>query len=138
MYLWDMVLKGKDVKFSFTEHTTEKEKNNYLGDVGYYVTDQTYQQDDVAIKPVVEAAFNLLKALNIDLTNPMDGIFENAVLIKRGFKSLVLIYHCGVFDARLEEGNIVAKPENGWKFTKEQYIAIFDFLEILKETNWFF
>lgn len=138
MYLWNMVLKGKDVKFSFTEHTTEKEKNNHLGDVGYFVTDQTYQQDDAAIKPIVEAAFDLLKALNIDLTNPMDGIFENKVLITRGFKSFVFIHHCGVFEAKLEEGNIVVQPENRWEFTREQIIAVFDFLETLKEANWFF
>lgn len=135
MYLWNMVIRDEQVKFDFTKQTAEKEKNTYKG---CFETDQTCSRYDPAIRPIVEAAFNLVKALNIDLTNTTYGISGDLVFIQRSFYELIFVYRVERFKAKLEKGNIVVQTENGCTFTKEQFIAIFDFLETLKETNWFF
>lgn len=129
MYLWKMVIGGNErTTFKFTEHTPEKEKGNITG---YFKTDKSYSKDDLTIKPVVEATIKVCKALNLDLK-------ERHVVIERGFDKLIFMYWCGVFDARLKDGLVVVRTENGWCFTREQFNAIFDFIDIVKESNWFF
>lgn len=133
MYLWRMVVSNQDVIFKFTEHTEEKEKDN---PTRFFTPDQTYSQDEPSIKPVIEATFKLAKALEIDLTQL--PVQEDYIFIERGFKGLSFVYQSGMFEAGLERGKIVLQTKNGWTFTKEQFDAMFEFLEVLKESNWFF
>lgn len=129
MYLWKMVISGnEETTFEFTEHTAEKEKKALTP---YFKTDQSYSQEEPTIKPIIQAAIELCKTLNIDLK-------ENYVHIQRGFKELSFICRCGVFNAVLRDGLVVVGIENDIRFTREQYNAIFDFINVVKETNWFF
>lgn len=131
MYLWFLVISEKDVSFKFTEHTKEKEEKFYTG---FFTTDQSYPPDAPEIKPIVEAAFKLAKELNLSLSDQQ----QEQVSIKREFQRLVVIHNCGVFEAKLKNDEIALGTENDRTFTRQQFNAMFDFLDVLKETNWFF
>lgn len=128
MYLWKMMIKGQEAKFGYTEHTEREENNNWTGN---FWLDKTYPPNDPAIKPVVDGALKLVNTLKLDLG-------KCDVWIIRGLRELKVIYGAEIFNAKLDGENIVARTENSWKFTREQFMAIFDFLETLKESNWFF
>lgn len=133
MYLWKMYLNGEKVTFKFTEHTEEKEKCPRIADYNFN-TDQEYQPDDSEIKPIIDAAkrFRDILALKPSFWAP------TPLHIIRGFKKITIIGGAGLFDVVYQEGKVMVRTENHDVFTKEQFEALFDFIDVLIQNNWFF
>lgn len=129
MYLWEMVIDNEKVDFKFTENTAEKRSKAISN--SDFKADKSYTRDNQAIKPMVEACIKMCNALKIDLT-------EKPVIIECGFVKFMFIYQCIIFYAYLRNGSIVIETSNSKTFTREQFNAIFDFLDVVKESNWFY
>lgn len=128
MYTWNMLIgENEEISFELTERTVKEEKKRVTE---FYKT-KIYSREEPAIKQISEAAIELCKVLNLDLK-------ENSVLIKKDFTDLVFIYKCGVFYAKLRDDSVVVGSENFRCFTREQFDAIFDFINVVKELNLFF
>ena len=67
-----------------------------------------------------------------------DAVKDAPVFISRGYKNLHIVWTCGVFEVCFDEGKLKVRTENGWFFTREQFNALFDFVNVLIEHNWFF
>ena len=130
-YLWKLVLGEKRRSFTYYECTPEVERN--YGDVTLNTKVKSYSPGHSAIKPIFDAATKLCEILNLELVEANC----NYLLIRREIKRLVVIYKCGLFEAKYENGTVKVRTENGWTFTKEQFDAIFEFLDVLIKHNWF-
>ena len=130
MYLWKMFFNGDERRFSYTEHTLEKEKMVRMSDDDFD-TDKSYNPDDPEIKDIMESAIKLCEKLELDFK-------DFFVSICKGFKTLSIVWTCGVFVVCLKDGKVKATTQNGWSFTREQFDALFDFVDVLIEHNWFF
>lgn len=127
-YLWNMSIQEDEVEFRYTEHTPEKEARG----IGLsFNANKSYDSDDKEIKPIVDAAKQMCNILKLDIT-------KNNLLLMRSFERFIVIYGCGVFEAKLKNDLVVIGTENGRLFTREQLNAIFDFVDVLIKYNWFF
>ncbi len=131
MYLWKMYLGNKEQKFCFTENTPEMRNKMFRMADDDFETDKSYKPDDPEIKDIITAAINFCEELALN--------FKDApVFISRGYKNLHIVWTCGVFEVCFDEGKLKVRTENGWFFTREQFNALFDFVNVLIEHNWFF
>ena len=129
MYLWEMYLNNEEHTFRFTEHTPEKERCRISN--CNFKTDKSYKPDDPKIKDIIASAIKLCEELELNFK-------DRGVLIVRGFTRLDIIWHEGVFEICFDDGKVKARTQNGWSFTREQFNALFDFVNVLIEHNWFF
>ena len=130
MYLWKMELNNDEQSFSFTEQTPEIQKEFRFGDY-YFKTDKSYKPDDPKIKDIITSAIKMCEELELNFK-------DSNVSIYRGFTRLYIMWKCGLFEIVLKDGKVRARTENGWTFTREQFNAVFDFVNVLIEHNWFF
>ena len=130
MYLWKMYLSNEEQRFKFTEHTPEKNKSFRIADYDFE-TDKSYKPYDPKISDIITSAMKLCEELGLNLK-------DYSVSIIRGFKRLLIAERCGIFDVHFDDGKVKVRTENGWIFTREQFNALFDFIDVLIEHNWFF
>ena len=131
MYLWKMHLYNEEQRFKFTEHTPEIRKRRFRISDYDFETDKIYKPDDPKIKDIITSAMEMCKKLELNLK-------DCPVSIYRGYTRLHIMWKCGVFEICFDDGKVKAKTENGWIFTREQFNALFDFINVLIEHNWFF
>ena len=130
-YLWNLVLEENKRGFTYYECTSEVEQNYGLATPKTKV--KSYSPGHSAIKPIFDAATKLCEILKLEL---IDANCEY-LLISREIKRLVVIYKFGLFEAKCENGTVKVGTENGHAFTKEQFDAIFEFIDLLIKHNWF-
>lgn len=130
-YLWNLVLGENKREFTYYECTPEVEKNHGLATPETKV--RSYSPGHSEIKPIFDAATKLCEILNLELVEDN----WDYLLISREIKRLVVMYKCGLFEAKYENDTVKVRTENGWFFTKEQFDAVFEFLDVLIKHNWF-
>ncbi|MBQ2836127.1 MAG: hypothetical protein IJE68_04770 [Clostridia bacterium] len=128
-YLWSMVVLEKGGRFSFTECTPEREMSGWWSGTG----EKSYSPDDPIIKPIFDAAIELCKILGFELD---DSDLCKYLLIRREVKSLLVIYGAGAFEVVMKNGEVKVRTENRHSFTKQQFDAFFEFVDLLIKHNW--
>lgn len=129
-YLWSMVVKEDGGSFRFTECTPEIEKMGWWTGSG----EKSYSPDDPIIKPIFDAAIELCKILGFELDS---SDICKYLLITREIQRLLVIYKAGAFEVKMKNGQVRVRTENWYSFTKEQFDALFEFVDVLIKHKWF-
>lgn len=130
MKLWKMFVNEKTVKFGSTECTPKKEKNFRIADYDFYI-EQVYSLDDPIVKPIITAGIEMYRKMGFNLKG-------ETLHIVRGFKEVTVWNTCKAFIIYFEDGLVKVRTMNSSAFTREQFNAIFDFVDVLIKYDWFF
>lgn len=130
MKLWKMFINEKTVNFGSTECTPKKEKNLRLADYDFYI-EQVHSPDDPAIKPIINAGIEMYSNLRFNLKG-------ETLHIVRGFERVTVWDTQELFTICFEDGLSKVHTTSSNAFTRKQFNAIFDFVDVLIKYEWFF
>ena len=141
-YLWRLAFVKKGQSFLYTELPPEMEKkllaqsrtlNPSIQFEKAYLsnTANVTSPEDESIRSIIEASKKLHKKLDCNL----DPDFFS---IERGLHSLVVNSFGSLFEVKLRNKEIQLRTENNYSFTKEEFVAIFDFIGVLVDLGWFY
>lgn len=134
-YLWSLTIEEDSEKFRFERLSEEKLKE--LSNTPHWILDLSfdYQEDDLSeeefdcIQKIIKNARFLAKKLELDLS-------ENQLCISQNLNGTCFTWCCGLFEARTEGDDVKLKTSNSWIFRRDQFNAVFDFLEEARKCGW--
>lgn len=129
MKLWKLFTNGESVRFGATELVPGMEKRYRLADYDFRV-EKNYPSDDPTIQPIVAAATEMYLKLY-----PYPRLYLHIV---RGYEKITVWDLYELFTICFDNGLIKVHTMGANGFTREQFKAIFDFVDVLIKNGWFF
>lgn len=131
--LWKMRLYRDHEVFESAEMSSDKQKDSNIS--VYSFQGKTFHSThDAKIRSMINAALKMCKIINLEPSKTVGipvSIFCGLDVITVGCESFL-------FEISSVNGTPTVKTVNSFMYTREQFNAIFDFIDVLIENGWFF
>lgn len=131
--LWKMRLYKDHQVFESAEMTSDAQENS-INSVYSFNGKTFHSAHDPKIKLLIDAALRMCEVINLE---PCKTVCV-PVTIFCGLDKMTVNCDSFLFEVRSENGIPKVKTVNSSMYTRKQYNAIFDFIDVLIENGWFF